>query len=344
MLIARWLWGGRSFSARLARFALVPPSMVFRGVSAARTSAYRRRFLHCESARVPTIAVGNLTVGGSGKTPIAAWIALYYARSGLTPGIVLRGYGGDEAAVHRKLVREAVVIENPNRIAGASSAVAGGAEVIVLDDAYQRLDIERDLNIAVVSAESGEASKWTLPAGPWREGWRALRRADLVIVSRKRATPVAADAMLQRVKQEVGECPLAIARLGISGFHGLVSGASVETSELGGANVVAAAGIADPDSFASQCRALGAEVQLVSWRDHHQISDGDLRELTFLGRNADFVVVTEKDAVKMQGRWPEESAEPIVAELDLVWEQGGEIVEDALNHAVAGIHPMAEAG
>jgi len=257
---------------------------------------------------------------------------------------VLRGYGGDEAAVHRKLVREAVVIENPNRIAGASSAVAGGAEVIVLDDAYQRLDIERDLNIAVVSAESGEASKWTLPAGPWREGWRALRRADLVIVSRKRATPVAADAMLQRVKQEVGECPVAVARLSISGFHGLVSGALVETSELEGAIVVAAAGIADPDSFAFQCRVLGARVQLVSWRDHHQISDGDLRELTFLGRNADFVVVTEKDAVKMQGRWPEGSAEPIVAELDLAWEQGGEIVEDALDHAVAGIHQMAEAG
>jgi len=341
MLIARWLWGGHSFSARLARFALVPPSLVFRGLAAARTGAYRRRLLRCESARVPTIAVGNLTVGGSGKTPIAAWIAQYYSGFGLKPGIVLRGYGGDEGAVHRKLVSGAVVIENPDRLRGASQAVSGGAEVIVLDDAYQRLDIERDLNIAVVSAESGKAPQWTLPAGPWREGWRALRRADLVIVTRKRATVATADAMVRRVKQEVGDCPVAVVRLGITCFHGLLSGAWLDAAEIDGTNVVAAAGIADPDSFAGQCRALGATVRLVPWNDHQRLTDRDLRELAFLGRKADFVIVTEKDAVKMRERWPESCDEPIVAELDLSFERGGVIVRDALNAVVANVHQSA---
>lgn len=340
MLIARWLWGGRSFSARLARFALVPASLVFHGLAAARVSAYRRRLLRSESASVPTIAVGNLTVGGSGKTPIAAWIAQYYSRSGLKPGIVLRGYGGDEGAVHRKLVGGAFVIENPDRLAGASQAAALGAEVVVLDDAYQRLDIERNLNIAVVSAESGKAPRWTLPAGPWREGWRALRRADLVIVTRKRATVAAAEVVVRRVEQEVGDRPVAVARLGIAGFCGLHSGTQLDVSAIDGANVVVAAGIADPDSFADQCRAMGAKVRLVRWNDHQRLTDRDLRQLAFLGRRMDFVVVTEKDAVKMRERWPDGGNEPVVAELDVAWERGGDRVRDALNVAVANVHEL----
>jgi len=341
VVIARWLWGGHSLSAQLARFALVPLSLVFRGLSAARTGAYRHRLLPSGSAPVPTIAVGNLTVGGSGKTPIAAWIAQYYSEIGLKPGIVLRGYGGDEGAVHRNIVRDAVVVENPDRLAGACQAVSVGAEVIVLDDAYQRLDIQRDLNIAVVSAESGNAPRWTLPAGPWRERWGALRRADLVIVTRKRSTIAAAESMIQRVEREVDGQPVALARLGIECFHGLHSGERLEASEIDGASVVAAAGVADPDTFAGQCRAMGATVRLVPWNDHQRLSDRDLRELAFFGRNADFVIVTEKDAVKMRGRWPEDRREPIVAKLDVTMERGADLVCGALNTAVANVKQLA---
>src|SRR5437879_13884893 len=99
---------------------------------------------------LPTIAVGNLSVGGTGKTPLAAWIAGYCAARGRTPGIRLRGYGGDEPLVHRRLVPQAVVVANPDRVAGAAAAQAQGARVLVLDDAYQLLGVGRDLNIAVV--------------------------------------------------------------------------------------------------------------------------------------------------------------------------------------------------
>jgi len=284
---------------------------------------------------VPTVAVGNLAVGGSGKTPIAAWIARYYADEGLKPGIILRGYGGDEADVHRKLVSGAVVIENPDRVTGASQAVSHGAEVIVLDDAFQRLDIERDLNIAVVSAESRYAPQWTLPAGPWREGWGALRRADLVIVTRKLATTASTDTLLRRVRQVAGDCPVAVARLRISGFEGLRRGAWLPASTIDGADVVAAAGIADPDTFAGQCKAMGASVRLVPWNDHRRLSESDIRQLVLLGRRVDFVIVTEKDAVKMRERWPDSESEPLVARLEVVMERGGEVVRRALDSAVA---------
>jgi len=325
-----WLWTERSAAARLARCALIPPSLVYRGLAAARVRAYQYRLLRRRTPTVPTVSVGNLTVGGSGKTPIAAWIAQFYAARGLRPGIVLRGYGGDEALVHRRLVEGAVVIENPDRPAGAREAVARGARVLVLDDAYQRLDVGRHLNIAVVSAESSIAVRWTLPAGPWREGWRALSRADLVVVSHKGAEPEMVAAVIERVEGTVRDRPVAVARLGVSRLRGLLSGNRLRPGALRGARVVASAGVAAPETLAGQCRALGATVRLVAWPDHHRFSASDVALLRQEARGADFLVVTEKDAVKLRSQWPRSGPEPLVAELNLSWERGGATVRSAL--------------
>ncbi|NIM48202.1 MAG: hypothetical protein GTO22_02920 [Gemmatimonadales bacterium] len=331
----RWLWVERTLPARLVRLLLLPPAWLYQLITAARARAYRTGFLPRAIPPVPTVAVGNLTVGGSGKTPIAAWIAGYYADRGVRPGVVLRGYGGDEASVHRGLVADAVVVENPDRMTGAAEAVMQGARVVVLDDAFQRLDIARDLNIAVVSAESSRAVRWTLPAGPWREGWSALRRADFVVITRKRADRAAARAVASRVSGTVPGVRLALARLGIAGFRGLLSRKRVDPSEIEGARVVAAAGIGDPASFASQCQRLGAEVRLVPWRDHHRFTEGDVTWLLQAARRVDYVVVTEKDAVKLRGRWPSGAPEPLVAELAVTWERGRAALETALDAITA---------
>ena len=201
--VVRWLWTSRRPDARLVRLALLPASGLWRGAMAARELAYRRGWLAVHDLPLPSVAVGNLTVGGSGKTPIAIWIARYYVSRGLVPGILLRGYGGDETLVHQHAVPEAQVIADADRAAGAERALARGAEVLVLDDAYQRLDVRRDLNIAVVSAETTRAVRWPLPAGPWREGLGALDRADAVIVTRKRATSEAALALVAEIGANV---------------------------------------------------------------------------------------------------------------------------------------------
>ena len=176
--VMRWLWTSRRPDARLARLALLPVSGLWRGAMATRVLAYRRGWLTVRDLPLPSVAVGNLTVGGSGKTPVAIWIARHYVAAGLRPGILQRGYGGDETLVHQHDVPQAVVVADPDRAAGAERALARGAEVLVLDDAYQRLDVHRDLNILVMSAETTRAVRWPLPAGPWREGWNALDRAD----------------------------------------------------------------------------------------------------------------------------------------------------------------------
>ena len=298
--------------------------------------AYRRGWLAVRDLPLPSVAVGNLTVGGSGKTPIAIWIARHYVQRGLRPGILLRGYGGDETLVHQHSVPEAVVIADPDRAAGAERALANGAQVLVLDDAYQRLDVHRDLNVLVMSAETTRAVRWPLPAGPWREGWDALDRADAVIVTRKRATSAAALALVRELEGRV-RGPIAVAYLGLHTLEGLVSGIRCPADTLAGKRVVAASGIADPDAFVAQTKATGAAVQVATWKDHHDYRDEDVAWLAHAARRADHVVITQKDAVKLRDRWPASVPEPLVALLDLSWEEGGERIAAVLDAVVTPI-------
>jgi len=337
--VMRWLWTSRRPDARLARLALLPASGLWRIAMDGRRLAYRRGWLGVRDLPLPSVAVGNLTVGGSGKTPIAIWIARHYVERGLRPGILLRGYGGDETLVHQHSVPEAVVVADPDRVAGAERAVANGAQVLVLDDAYQRLDIHRDLNVLVMSAETTRAVRWPLPAGPWREGWDALDRADAVIVTRKRATPEAALAMVRDLEGRV-RGPIAVAHLGLRTLEGLVSGIRRPATTLAGKRVVAASGIADPDAFVAQTKATGAAVQVATWKDHHDYRDEDVAWLAHAARRADHVVITQKDAVKLRDRWPAAVPEPLVALLDLTWEEGGDRFAAVLDAVVTPIDSL----
>jgi tetraacyldisaccharide 4'-kinase len=306
---------------------------------ATRELAYRNGWLATRDLPLPSVAIGNLTVGGSGKTPIAIWVAQHYVSRGLVPGILLRGYGADETLVHQHAVPEARVIADPDRAAGADRALARGAQVLVLDDAFQRLDVRRDLNIAVVSAETTRAVRWPLPAGPWREGLSALERADAAVVTRKRATLEAALTLAADLQPRV-KGPVAIAHLGLRYVEGMVSGIRHPASSLAGKRVVAASGIADPDAFVAQTKATGAAVQVATWKDHHHYRDEDVAWLAHAARRADHVVITQKDAVKLRNRWPASVPEPLVAMLDLEWEEGGEAIAAALDAVVTPIERL----
>jgi hypothetical protein len=135
---------------------------------------------------------GNLTVGGSGKTPIAIWIARYFAAQGLKPGILLRGYGGDETLVHRRSVPEAIVVANADRVAGADAAMAAGRPGAGAGRCVPAARRASRPQPRGGGAETTRAVRWAVPAGPWREGVEALDRADALIVTRKRATREAA--------------------------------------------------------------------------------------------------------------------------------------------------------
>ncbi len=328
--VAHWLWWSHHLLARTARALLLPPALLHRGVMVARAVAYERGWFATKALPLPAVAIGNLAVGGAGKTPLAAWVATFYAQRGLRPGILLRGYGADEHRVHERLVPRAVVVPDPDRAAGAERARAAGAQVLVLDDAYQRLDVARDLNVVLLNTENALAAPWPLPAGPWREGWGALRRADLIVVTRRRAPAYEARRLTQRLAARWPAIPVAAVHLALHGFEGMRTRRPAKAADLAGKRVVVAAGIADPASFAVQVRASGAVVQLVAYQDHHTYPPASVAALVQVARGADYVVVTEKDAVKLRDRWPADVPEPLVAVLRLHWELNGEAVERAL--------------
>lgn len=330
LIVSRWLWRERTLAARAARLALVPLSFAYRGAVAVRVAAYRTGMLRRRRPALPAVAVGNLTVGGSGKTPIAQWMAAWFADRGRVPAIVLRGYGGDEGDEHRARVPVAIVLEDPDRLDAIQRAARQGAQVAILDDAFQRLSVLPMLTVAVVSAESSRAVGWLLPAGPWREPWRALRRADLVIVTRKRAHAGASAALAGAVRELMPGTPVARARLSLAELRGLVSNRRMPIGQLAGTHVLAVAGIADPDGFAEELRRLGANVRLDARADHAPYGERDVAFLLQAGRSVDYVVVTAKDAVKLHRHWPTGVPEPLVAQLELSWEEGGTVVVDAL--------------
>jgi tetraacyldisaccharide 4'-kinase len=361
----RWLWTATSPAARLARASLVPAAVVYGACARARAKAYQQGLLRSRSAGVPTVAVGNLTVGGTGKTPIASWIAARCAGLGLTPGIVLRGYGGDETQVHRERLPEAIVVEGRDRVRTAGSAVDMGARALVLDDAFQRLDLRRDLNILLISADGANAAPWTLPAGPWRESWSGIRRADLVIVTRKRADPETASRLASHVASSgVPQGRIAVAHLAFAGLTPFEAPGRVpertsvcalyssvpqfarkvqcakgpdrgpQTTDLAvlrGARVLAVAGVADPESLAHQLSCLGALVSLVTYPDHHAYTESDIGRLVSAAANVDYVVTTHKDAVKLRGGWPAGGPPILVAHLEPQWEAGGGLVASLIN-------------
>ena len=332
----RKLWRRRSWKARAARAALLPFSALYGIVVTLRAMPYRLGWGKTQRLPLPAIAVGNLTVGGTGKTPVTAWIAAECRAAGRRPGILLRGYGRDEVLLHRHLLPEAIVVANPDRAAGAALARMQGANVLVLDDAFQVLDTARDLNITLLAAEQARGSPWLLPAGPWREGWGALRRADLVIVTRKRADAATANALAGQLQARWPNKTVAVVRLGLVGLAGMRSGSTMPLDGLRGRRVVVAAAIADPESVAVQVRAAGATVQLVAFQDHHEYSAMDVVRLVQASAEADYLVVTEKDAVKLRALWPEgPGAEPLVATLELTWERNRGAVAAAIARVLA---------
>lgn len=186
----------------------------------------------------------------------------------------------------------------------------------------------------VIAAESSRAVRWPVPAGPWREGWHALEHADLVVVTRRRAPVDAADELARELSARSGR-PAAIAQLGVRHLEGLVSGGERPASTLAGRRVVAASGSADPGAFVANVKAAGAAVQVHTWQADGELRDEDVAWLANATRRADYVVVSERDAVQLRDRWPARVAEPLVAVLDLTWERGGDGVAAALDALVS---------
>jgi tetraacyldisaccharide 4'-kinase len=312
--------------------SLLPLSALYGVVTRTRLAAYRRGWFSSSKLPAPVISVGNLTTGGTGKTPLVEWVCRAAANGGAQANatkrvcVLTRGYGrdnpksqvvvsngtellagareaGDEPLLLAKnLLGIAAVICNPNRVAAGEWAIENlNTEVFVLDDGFQHLRLARDLDIVTIDATNpwGVGGGSLLPHGRLREPRRGLSRADCVVITR---TDQGGDTTSIRSAVEglVGAVPIFSSRMVTAGIRRL-GGESADRQNLVSQPLAAFCGVGNPESFFTQLRHEGlAPAVTRTFTDHHHYTQSELKALAreAKARGAEGLITTAKDAIK----------------------------------------------
>lgn len=308
---------------------LAPLSIFYFIGSYLRLRSFETGLLRSHRLPVPVISVGNLTVGGTGKTPVTIDLAKRLIRDGYRPAILSRGYNrrsskpqvvvsdgkailsepadcGDEPYMMARAVPKAVVIVGSDRLKSGNLAVSEyGCDVILLDDGFQHLRVKRQLDIVLYDYNDDPNTIKLLPAGRLREPFAALARAHFVVITKVPLNP-SPQRMLDitgMIKQYAPQAVVTMCQFEPDGVQRVYARQDVAiTMKLNGAKVFAFCGIARPEIFFDQLKTLGAHpADTTSFPDHHWFSDEDLALLKqrFIDSGAELMVTTEKDAVRL---------------------------------------------
>jgi len=305
------VWFGDDIVARAARMLLAPSEAVYRIAVGVRETLFDAGLLASRDPVLPTLSVGNVTVGGTGKTPVAAWIASELIERGERPAIVLRGYGADEPLVHRRLNPQVPVIVSSDRVAGIAQASEVGATIAVLDDAFQHRQVSRSADVVLVSADRWSASQHLLPAGPLREPLAALRRATIIVITRKAASDSDVNAANESLAEIAARVPRTTVRLAADELRSVTEVDGIEErrplSDIAGRPVRLITAIGDPRALMRQLGALGAGVTAELYPDHHYFSREEIARFVRSIPPDGLAICTLKDAVKLASCWPREA-------------------------------------
>jgi tetraacyldisaccharide 4'-kinase len=268
-------------------------------------------------AGLPVLSVGNLTVGGTGKTPIVSWLAERLLAEGLKPAVVSRGYGGkagkgpmlvsagrgplcasaecgDEPFLLGSRLKGSIVLVGSDRLAGSRAAAHHGAEVVLLDDGFQHRRLKRDLNILLLDADNPIGNGRLLPAGPLREPVSGIGRADVVVLTRMQGETIPPETE-RLVRRFNSSAPIVRSRHAVVGFFD-PHGEPVPAPE----RAVLFCGIGDPAQFRQSAESLGVDVLAFRhYPDHHLYTTGDLAELRNLVGRGGILITTEKDIARL---------------------------------------------
>ena len=298
---------------------------LFGSLTELRIRLYDRGTLPSRRAPIPIVSVGGLTVGGSGKTPIAAQLARWLAAAGRRPAIITRGYA-DELEVHRRLAPAAVVVGHKDRIEAARAAAEQGAGVGILDDGFQTLRVARELDVLLVDIDATVRTNGRLlPAGPFREPLSAARRADFVALTGRAVSEKEMETAASRLRELKVEAP--IGRVSILPGDLLAFNAAADVARP--ARPFALTTVMKPRLFFGQLRAIGIEpAELIPLSDHAVPDRETLTRVAAAGSRGG-VVCTLKDAVKLVGRLADEIPIWYVAD-EIHWHAGREQLHDLL--------------
>jgi tetraacyldisaccharide 4'-kinase len=298
----------KGFEAGILRFFL---RMAAGGYSTAvelRNSLYSKGWLKTHQINTPVISVGNITTGGTGKTPLVIWLCNLLHKMNINCAILTRGYKAiqnysDEPAIFAESCPQAKVVINPDRIAGANEAIEKhGAKVLIMDDGFQHRRLARDIDIVTIDATCPFGYGKILPAGLLREPASTLKRADAIVLTR---CDHISQNDLDKLEQELKRInpDMVIAR----SIHSaicikLADCSELDIEQLKGKKVFAFCGIGNPDAFFETIKALGVEIPRAEvYDDHHHYTDKNIGSICKQAKqkDADLILTTQKDWTKI---------------------------------------------
>ena len=332
----------------LGRALLSVPAAAYRLAVALRNALYDRGWLSVGSASVPVISVGNISSGGTGKTPFVAWLAHFLSIYRCRPAVLSRGYGrdsrlgvDDENRMLGELIPGAAIVVEPDRLKGAVTAVEQfGCDVLILDDGFQHRRIARDLDIVLIDSLMPFAKGHLLPRGYLREPAASARRAGFVVLTR---TDLAAPERLEELKGQLARLapgvPVACCVHRPVGLR-MVAGPGQEPSmeDLAGGRWAAFCGLGNPEGFRLTLAKMGVELGVVRvFPDHHSYTARELETLTAEADAAGCagLLTTEKDAVKVARALQEPPPLPVLAlGVEIDFTEGTELLYKSILRAI----------
>ncbi|MBW7904538.1 MAG: tetraacyldisaccharide 4'-kinase [Phycisphaerae bacterium] len=291
---------------------LAPAATLYEWAVRRRNRRYDSGLARVVRADAPVISVGNITVGGAGKTPLVIDLLRQLRELGRSPAVLTRGYGSrrpqdaDEVREIEETGR-GVVVADPDRVRGARIAAdRHRADVLVLDDGFQHRRLARDLDIVVIDPLDPWGGGRLLPAGRLREPVEGLRRAGLIVISRSNLAPASATAGIHARLRDIGvAAPVVTARVEAVAIEH-AGGACDPPDFLRGRRVLAVCGLGNPASFMRLVESLGAELTgACEFPDHHRYHRADVARIARHASNgrAETVLTTGKDWVKLAPLW-----------------------------------------
>ncbi|MBL7072327.1 MAG: tetraacyldisaccharide 4'-kinase [Candidatus Omnitrophica bacterium] len=302
--------------------------------------AYKNGIKRKYKARVPVVSVGNLTLGGTGKTPFAVFLADFFLSRGKKPAVLTRGYGRDESVMLKNEMPLVSVYVGGDRVLSARRAVEDGRDLLILDDGFSHRRIERDLNILMIDGVNFFGNRAVFPRGVLREPVSAIERADMFVLTK---VDSASRARIEEIrsfleKNALGK-PVVRARHKPSCLTD-VTGAAYSLSSLKGKRISVVSGIGDPDYFAFLLREEGAKiVSRHDYIDHHEYTQRDVDEiyLASVSKKTENVIMTAKDYVKIKKLDLSRMEEKIfILNITIDVTSGKEILVDRLNRIITG--------
>lgn len=307
------VWNGE---ARVARWLLYIPlaflSHLYQMALMAREHMYRTGIMATQSAPIPVVSVGNITLGGTGKTPVVERLSRRFKDAGYNPGIITRGYmrkrngtfavdirndsahsAGDEAYMLARRTRVPVIVGKDRLEAIERGIVEKGIDMAILDDGFQVRDLRKDVDILILNGRESLGRKELFPLGPYREPLSRVRESDTILVSKSEPDSTTLYFTRGIPRFRVRHEPVHL--------YNVKKNVIAHYRFLESKKVLAFSGLGDNQSFFQLLKQIGADVvREIPFPDHHRYTSGDLRRMESVD-NVQCIVTTEKDAVKLMG-------------------------------------------